>query len=158
MRVRAAVPPYLGRSTASPYGVLSLSLLLSPSLSLPQCHAPHPEAPAAEERGERAVEAAVCVRAGGGLSDLPAGLARGPLLAVHQVHLQRSSTMLGDRALLPCFRKGMVQRRHLGSIHTLDVLVEMCKHFGCAFFRLVITAKGTLHFFYPFYGFGLVYS
>ena len=108
-------------SPASWYGVLSLSPPLSSALSIslspPQCHAPHPEAPAAEERGVRAVEAAVCVCAGRGLSDLPAGLARGPLLAVHQVRPYRtsrlivvigppSSTMPDPSALLPDFKQG----------------------------------------------------
>lgn len=50
-----------------------------------QCHNAHFEAPSAEERCSGAMEASVCVGAGCRLSELFTGLARGPLLPVHQV-------------------------------------------------------------------------
>lgn len=48
-----------------------------------QCHNSHIEAPSAEERCSRAVEAAVRLCPGCRLSELFAGLARGPLLTVN---------------------------------------------------------------------------
>uniref|UniRef100_A0A4W5M3P5 Achalasia, adrenocortical insufficiency, alacrimia n=1 Tax=Hucho hucho TaxID=62062 RepID=A0A4W5M3P5_9TELE len=49
-----------------------------------ECYYSHPKAPSAAQCDSPAVEASVCVCPGRGLSQLPAGLARGPHLALYQ--------------------------------------------------------------------------